>query len=348
MTVHFFNPGDINLLIIPSIYNKHIILGLKEKGYDIKLHTLAHDFPFPSDDSIKECIKLVQSVPAGEPVIFDARALAAIPFVLKDVKQHNPLIAVVHIPLSVDPQYSAYQRTIITSLEKEAYSQITTFIATNPYAAEQIGFFIENPEKINVIVPGVDISEKKLVYPDVPVKFLSVANLSRNRDHSILVRAFAALKSRDWALHCYGNFSIDKEYLEELESLINRYGLKNKLFIHENIQGKELKDVFLKADLLIHPSDFEPYGLVPAQALAYGIPVVASTGGGLRNTIPANMGEFFKPGDVYGLQSIIEEFLDNPFLYKKLAARAATYRDNAQTWEKSTQMFEEVLKRLIS
>lgn len=343
MTVHFFIP-DIHAFPDPSTYAHKIIMGLQRKGFTVKTYLLPEDFPFPSDESIQRYIQMVQSVPESEPVVFDAEAIASTPYVLKDISQHNPVISIVHVPLCFDPQYSAYQRTMITSLEKESYSHVSSFVATSEFAVQQLqNIGIEN-EKIKLIIPGISNTHHKENYPQAPYHLLSVANLSRNRDHSILVRAFSSLKDKKWILDCYGNFSSDISYRTNLEEMITRYGLNEKIRLHEVVSENELNEVYANADLFVHPADFESYGISLIEALSHGIPVVASTGGGIRNIVPVNMGYFYKPGDVYGLGNIIEELLVNPHIYQKICTSASGYHKTAQSWEQSVNEFEELLK----
>lgn len=345
MTIHFFVP-DIHSFPDPSTYAHKTINGLKRKGFTVKTYLLPGDFPFPSDESIRKYIQLVQSVPESEPVVFDAEAIASTPYVLKDISQHNPVICIVHVPLCIDPQYSAYQRTMITSLEKESYSYVSLFAATSEFAVQQLRNIGVEEEKIRLIIPGTSDAKQKVNYPVVPFRMLSVANLSRNRDHSILVRAFSSLKTKKWTLDCYGNFSSDMSYKANLQEMISRYGLDEKIKLHEVVSENELEEVYAHADLFVHPADFDAYGISLMEALAHGVPVVASTGGGILNTVPADMGYFYKPGDVYGLGNIMEELFDNPGIYKKICTRASVYHTTAQSWEQSIQKFEEIVKGL--
>lgn len=343
MNLHFLIPGDIDIFTSCYIYDRRIIEGLKSKGHIVKLHRLPDDFPFPSKGSLQLCNQIIKTIPKSEPIVIDGLAFGAIPSILKVVYGMNPIIGLIHLPLSVDPNYSAYQRTIITGPEKEAFGYASKFIVTSEYTAEIFANLGIEEKNVNLVIPGLDNFSKKKDYPETPKKLLSIANLCRNKDHNILVSALSALSNKDWILHCYGNLDFDRNYLSEFQALIRRNKLQDKILIHGIISGKELNDVYLDADLFIHPSDFEVYGMALAEALAHGIPVVASTGGGICRTIPAKMAQFFKPGDVYGLQSILEELFENPDLYKRLYTKASTYNEQAQTWEKSCDLFEKAL-----
>ncbi len=343
MNLHFLISGDIDTIASCYIYDKRIIEGLKRNGHYVEVLRLPDDFPFPSEESLKQCHKIVKAIPKLEPIIIDSLVFGVIPSILKEVYNKNPIVALIHLPLSVDPNYTAYQRTLVTSLEKEAFEYASKFIVSSEYTAEILVNLGINDKKFNLVIPGLDNFSKKEDYPQTPKKLLSIANLCRSKDHTILVRALSALKDRDWILHCYGNLDMDREYLSDFQAMIRRNKLQDKILIHGTISGEQLNEAYLNSDLFVHPSEFETYGMALTEALAHGIPVVASTGGGICKTVPAKMAQFFKPGDVYGLQSILEELLENPEVYKRLYMQASTYHEQAQSWQKSCDLFEKTL-----
>ncbi len=344
MNIHFLIPGDINLLRGNYVYNKRIAEGLKALGHQVIIHHLPDDFPFPSDASLQQCRQIMGAIPQAEPVIIDNLVFGVIPDILEDFYLQKPIIALVHITLSADPNLTAYQREMVLNLEKKAQEFATKFIVSSPYTANLLTTAGIEKNQIYVIIPGVDNYPQKKNYPEKPSKLLSIANFTSNQGHLTLIKALTALKNKDWELHCYGNLSFDEEYVTELQMMIRRNGLKEKVWIHDPVSGKELSDVYLNSDLFIHASNFETYGMSVVDALAHGIPVITSTGGGICETVPAKMGQYFNPGDVYVLQTIIEELFENPQLYKTLYTEASTYHNQANSWQKSIDLFELTLK----
>lgn len=347
MNLHFLIAGDIKTLSSCYIYNRRIIEGLSTKGHNLTVHSLHKNFPFPSNESLEQCNQVMKSIPKNEIIVIDSLVLGAIPSILKNVYQKNPIVGLIHLPISVDPNFTTYQRTMISSSEHEALNFAKRFVTTSDYTAEILWSLNIDTQKVDVVIPGLDKFTLKTNYPERPYRLLSIANLCRTRDHSILVKALSALKDKKWTLDCYGNFDQDSEFLSDFQAMIRHGHLQDKIQIHGTIEGEALSQAYRNADLFVHPSDFEIYGMVLVEALAHGIPVVASTGGGICRTVPPKMGHFFKPGDVYGFQSILDELLENKEIYKKLYTQAATYKDQAQPWSKSIDLFEDALKKVM-
>lgn len=66
------------------------------------------------------------------------------------------------------------------------------------------------------------------------------------------------------------------------------------------------------ADLVVLPSPMEPFGLVLAEAMSRGIPVVAANSGGPQEIVNAACGRLFTPGDQRELATHLFELLKNP------------------------------------
>src|SRR5204862_5483008 len=83
--------------------------------------------------------------------------------------------------------------------------------------------------------------------------------------------------------------------------------------------GEEEKaEVFASMDVLLVPSiGLESFGLTPREAMARGVPVIASAGGALSE-MPC--GELFPVGDVTALRAILRRLIDDPSIVDRWAA----------------------------
>ena len=83
----------------------------------------------------------------------------------------------------------------------------------------------------------------------------------------------------------------------------------------------EARELLLHARCVVVPSlCAESFGLSAAEAMALGIPVIASRIGGLPETVPPNAGILVPPGDVPALAGAMTEVWENPALAKALGA----------------------------
>lgn len=90
-----------------------------------------------------------------------------------------------------------------------------------------------------------------------------------------------------------------------------------------HLPESELPSLLSAADAVVLPSRYEPFGLVALEAAAAGVPLVASTVGGLGEVVrDGETGLAFVPGDVDGLARAVRTVLDGPAAARQRASAA--------------------------
>jgi len=131
-------------------------------------------------------------------------------------------------------------------------------------------------------------------------------------------------------LYLVGDHVIEeyRTYRAELDAMISRFGLSD----HVKFTGwrKDGLDIARLMDILIHPSLAEGFGRAVLEAMALGLPVIASRVGGLREIIrDGENGFLVDPGDVETITKRWRELILSPELRARLGgeARRAVYAD---------------------
>jgi glycosyltransferase involved in cell wall biosynthesis len=103
---------------------------------------------------------------------------------------------------------------------------------------------------------------------------LSVGRLEAQKDHATLIRAFASVANEfpDWNLRIVGDGSLRRD----LERLVSELGLEERVSLPGSTDRIDAE--YSRAQLLAVPSRFESFGLVTAEALAVGLPVLGFAG----------------------------------------------------------------------
>ena len=110
----------------------------------------------------------------------------------------------------------------------------------------------------------------------------------------------------------------------------------------------ELLRLYERAAVVAVPSRREGFGVVCAEAMAHGRPVVAGAVGGLLDlVVDGETGVLVRPGDVDGLRSAIRRLLDDPELRRRMGAAARRRAGEFFSWESVTRatvaVYHEVL-----
>ncbi|WP_185971003.1 1,4-alpha-glucan branching protein domain-containing protein [Alkalicoccobacillus porphyridii] len=125
-------------------------------------------------------------------------------------------------------------------------------------------------------------------------------------------------------------------YKTVLEELITDYKLGNRVHLTGFLDDKQCSQALALSQIIVVPSDYEPFGLVALEAMYAGKAVVASKVGGLKELITnGETGMLFEPGDVKGLCEILIHLQENPSLIGRLGRAAADYVTRHFSWEQS-------------
>lgn len=344
MNLHFFITGDINTPSGEFIYNKKIIDGLRSRKYKVFVHNLPADFPFPDANSIFQFEIVVNSIPPDDLLFIPSTVIAASPSIIEEYEKSHKIIALVHVPASLSNDLSIYQKEIALASEKKELAKIKLCITSNEFAKEALGERGVASSAIYVAKAGTDPYPVKTNYRNVPVDLLCIANYTRKNGLVNLIKALSALKDKIWKLTCYGEKDYDPNYFDEIKLLIRKYGLTERISLNDAIAHDKISEVYLASDLVVLPSDIESFGMTISEALMHGVPVFSSALGLINRDLPTKAYKFFKPNNVYDMQSVLELLLENELVYKELCTNATLYHHQARLWDNTIDDFESVLK----
>src|SRR5690606_23975292 len=114
---------------------------------------------------------------------------------------------------------------------------------------------------------------------------LCVAAITPRKGQDVLVEALAAVADRPWHCRCVGDVDRSIRYAGQVWRLVERHQLTGRVTLAGPRTGPQLAAAYAGADLVVLPSHAETYGMVVTEALARGIPVVATEVGGVPQAL---------------------------------------------------------------
>lgn len=165
---------------------------------------------------------------------------------------------------------------------------------------------------------------------------LNVATLNRIKGQELLLNAIPNMKNQDAEFWLVGPLEdSSKEIIEKAKGFPNVkiMGPKKK---------EELLQIYAQADIFVLPSKFEPFGIVALEAMAAGLPVVATKHGGTKNFVKKPFGLIIDPYDAKELANALDFFLENPYTSDEGYEKAKDY-----TWDNLARAVEEYTKDLL-
>lgn len=125
--------------------------------------------------------------------------------------------------------------------------------------------------------------------------------------------------------------------------------LAGRVRVHGRVQAEALAALYDAADALLLPSTHEGYGMVLAEALAAGLPIVATRVGAVPEVVRDGAeAVLVAPGDVTALAAAIEQLARDPDERRRRAALARQRAAALPRWQESIERFDALLGRLVS
>jgi glycosyltransferase involved in cell wall biosynthesis len=188
---------------------------------------------------------------------------------------------------------------------------------------------------VRVAPPGTDRGD---LAPGTPSggRLLCVGAVVPAKGGDLLVEALGELPDRPWTCTVVGSLDRDPAFVESLRRRSAELGLADRITLAGPRDGARLVREYRRADLLVHASRREAYGMVVTEALASGVPVVATAVGGvpeaLGETAAGPPGLLVPPDDPAALAAVLGAWLDDPGLRVRLRRAARERRGSLAGW----------------
>lgn len=201
------------------------------------------------------------------------------------------------------------------------------------------------PVRETIVIPNVVNLSSHHVRDYSVKRMIAVGRLERDKGFDILLDVWKGLQDRypDWEIHIYGQGG----KREELQRTIDQNGMKNNVFLEE--PTSEILNRMCDSSILLFPSRIEGFGLVLAEAMSCGLPVVAfdCPHGPADIVTDGQDGYLVHAGDTSRFAQCMSLLMEHPEQRKQMgtAGIQSSQRFSAEVimprWE---QLFESIVK----
>jgi glycosyltransferase involved in cell wall biosynthesis len=134
----------------------------------------------------------------------------------------------------------------------------------------------------------------------------------------------------------------------QLRRLADDLGVGDRLQFRGRLAQREVAAVMRSADAVVCTPWYEPFGIVPVEAMACGVPVIGSAVGGLLDTVVDGVtGILVPPRRPDRLAAAIAGLLDDPVARRRMGVAGAR-RANGYRWPRVAGAVLEVYRRVIA
>ena len=277
--------------------------------------------------------------------------MVANPHGLEEFKVRDPLKRLAYAP------FRAWVRAACRAADR--------VVATDRSMRDEVARLLRiDPAKVVVLPNGVDEAElRALVSPGVQALLLerfpvlrdeaymplgiSVGRLEANKgfDHLLRALALAASQGAPWRWVFVGEGSL----MSSLSGLAGELGLSARVLFTGSLTDPELHSLYPMCDLFAHPTLYEGSSLVTLEALAHGLPVVASAVGGIPDKVlPGETGFLVPPGNEQALADKLKWMWAHPQARAEMGRRGSRLAAEQFSWQRVAAQTEELFATLAA
>ncbi|NUP14601.1 MAG: glycosyltransferase family 4 protein [Streptomyces sp.] len=353
-SVHFVLPGGVDDPATPSggnAYDRRVSLDLPGFGWQVHKHAVDGEWPRPGAAARAELARTLREFADGTVVLLDGIVACGVPEIVVPEAERLRLAVLVHLPLGDETGLEPLVAAELDAKERAVLRAVPAVIATSDWAVRRlVSHHGLAPERVHVAAPGADIAPLASGTDGVS-RLLCVAAVTPRKGQHRLVEALATVRDLPWSCVCVGGLAQDPEYVGQLRSLIAKYGLEHRLELAGPQAGAQLDASYAAADLMVLTSYAETYGMAVTEALARGIPVLATDVGGLPEAVGRAPdggvpGILVPPEDPAALAAELRGWFNEADVRRRLKAAARGRRAALDGWATTARSLAGVLGRL--
>jgi glycosyltransferase involved in cell wall biosynthesis len=363
----FLIPGDLETRTGGYGYDRRIIAGLTDRGWRVDVGRLDDNFPTPTAQARADAAQQLADIGDGSTVLVDGLALGALPDEVERAASRLRIVALVHHPLALETGIAPARARTLEASERRALAAVRSVIVTSRATASRLAEYGVAGDRLAIVEPGTDAAplargsgasadpspidgQLSALSPQpsgLRVALLCVATLTPRKAHELLLRALAAIPSRNWRLACAGSLELDPQTASRVLAQIHEHRLDDRVSLLGDLDTPTLAREYDRADLFVLPTLYEGFGMAVAEALARGLPVVSTRTGGIADLVGDEAGIVVPPGDLPAMTGALARVIGDAELRARLAGGARGVRDRLPTWDASTASMARVLERVM-
>jgi glycosyltransferase involved in cell wall biosynthesis len=178
-----------------------------------------------------------------------------------------------------------------------------------------------------------------------PIRLLFVGRFAKQKNVPLLLNAFKLIiEKKQWNIEL--NIVGDGEEKNKIIAQIKEDKLEEKVVLHGALRGEKLYEIYSNSDIFILSSVFESFGIVLIEAMASGLPIIASDILAVRDVIEGGKTGLLAKTTPRDFAEAIEKLLNNSPLREELGKNALE-KANEYTWARTVQKFENVYSEVM-
>jgi glycosyltransferase involved in cell wall biosynthesis len=348
--LRFAVPGDIKTLTGGYAYDRRLMQELRRAHWNVQHLALPAGFPFPDAGDLAASARQLAHCPTGSLVLVDGLAYGALGNIVEKESERLRMVALIHHALADETGLDRLTRERLFRLEQQSLAAARGIIATSDTTAKRlIEDYAVPPSRLAVARPGSDRQPPTKASGGAfreGLNLVSVGTLTKRKGHDLLVEALARLSHLSWQCNIVGSLDRSPETASDIRRRIGRHGLQSRIALLGEVS--DISAIYAHGDVFVLPSRHEGYGMVFAEAMQHGLPVIATTAGAIPEVVPDAAGILVPPDNVSALANAMERLMRNPAERRRLASGARVAARLLPTWRDTADHVAKALRHFAA
>jgi glycosyltransferase involved in cell wall biosynthesis len=338
--VAFITVGETGRKTGGYLYNARLIAGLRDRGMEVDEIVACGASPREQRFAAR---RFAFDPSMFDVVVVDALARIVVAPHLDHWRAIRPLVALVHELPGVASGEPDRERE-----HEEPLLRADRLVAVSGHGRGVLLGRGVSAERVRVVPPGFDgVTAHGLSSGSSggPLRALCVAQWIPRKDIMTLVEAWMLHERPGAVLELVGETDADPAYAARVWAAIET-APPGSIAVSGCVDDAGLGAAYASADLFVLPSRYEGYGIVYAEALAGGLPVIACNVGPLPELVGEEAAVLIDPANVGDLGAALDLLLGDPALRARMSAAAIRRASGLPRWEDAIAGFEAILRDL--
>ena len=320
MSVHLLAPaGFCERPSGGNVYDARVRAGLTGLGWGVVTHEVG---------SAPGVAAALGAVPDGAVVLVDSLVASWAGSALLAQQRRLRLVPLVHMVFG-------------SPGERELLAGAPVLVTTSESSRRRlVEHYDLDAGRVHVAAPGVETADP-VAGTDTGGELLCVASVTPGKGHDVLLEALRGLTGLDWHCRLVGPVDVDPDFVDRLHKTAADAGIADRVVFAGPLAHDDVRTAYAAADLLVLASRAETYGMVVTEALAHGLPVVASAVGGVPEALGHGddgsvPGLLVRPDDPEALAGALRRWLTDGHHRRRLRRAAGLRRLTLPTWSRTS------------
>jgi glycosyltransferase involved in cell wall biosynthesis len=349
-------PGSLDQLTGGYLYDARMVAALRARGHRVTVAELGACRPALDPVGALRLLRLLAGI-QFDAVVLDELTHAALALALpiwRARPRRTRLVVLVHHLRCSEPERRVSRR-LAALVERAALRPVDLVVCTSRYTAGTVERLVQTSPPIVVVEPGSDLHRagpdtppRQTPGPGRPFRWLCVAHWTPRKGILETLSALARTPPQ-LTLDLVGDLQRDPAYSRRVWALLEQPELRGRVRVHGRVPSSRLAGLYQQAHGLVLASTHEGYGMVLAEALAAGLPLVATRAGAIPWVVRDGLeAELVPPGEPAALTAALERLASAPGEWARRAGYARQRAASLPSWQQAEAAFAAALGQLAA